>query len=422
VSELNLRAKILILLFALTGLATACTGAATTPTPAATEIPPTATLDFVVVTGSGDRATLPPTWTPTPSFTPAPPTLSPTPTATFTPVPTFTAAEICEHFTIATKPETRPYLTDESIHFLYWSDIPDALVNMSIINVETGVVSIAGAYPAAVTIGGAYGIDTPGEYEWTVSVTVPPYEELCQETGTFTVVEPPDGEQESSEDDPESTPEVEVTPESISTCPEFTVDPQFEEGQTFGADDVLTILLDTDDEGLFIRFVATRRDTGENHTIQIPGGHPFNLDMPVQLMFGNGVYDWTASLYSDATGETCATSGTFVVSSSAAGSLPIVGSTPDIVITNTPFVAPPTLVATVTATATATCVRLSAVNQTATALAITATTPIPTVRATTTACATATQRPTRTPIPTMTSPPTWTPLPSVVPPTRTKTP
>ncbi len=375
VSEHNLRLKILILLLGLFGVLAACGGAPVAPTPADTEIPPTPTLDFVVVTGSGERSTLPPTWTPLPTGTPAPPTLTPTPTETFTPAPTFTRAEVCENFTVAATPrEERPYLTGDAVTFLYLAEFPDAVVRITLVNLDTGSEQ-GGEYPTAVTPGGSYQIDEPGTYEWTIGVIVEPYNELCQQSGRFEVVAPPDSVEFTPVVEP--TEETESTGQAAGNCEGFTVEPAFTEGQEFAADDTISITLNSDADDLFMRVVFEHQLTRETHTIEVPTGQPFTLDLPVALLFGPGIYEWTASLYSDETGEQCATSGRFAVANDAG-------------IPSTVVITPSDGQATATATATPTaqdCVPLTARAGTATALAVTVS-PTPTARASATPCPT----------------------------------
>ncbi|MFN8373443.1 MAG: hypothetical protein U0694_11285 [Anaerolineae bacterium] len=353
-----MRPTILTLMLALLALLAACSGTPAAPT--STVLPPTETIPFIIVTGGGERSTLPPTWTPTSTYSPIPPSYTPSPTLTFTPTATYTAAEVCDHFTVATKPRAgRPYLTGSSVPFLYLAEFTDALVHISIINRETGDEQ-GGQYPAAVTPGGSFQIDEPGTYDWTIGVIMAPYDELCQQSGSFIVVAPPEGSGSPTEGEATEEATAEATAESISDCPNFIVDPQFEEGQSFSASDIVSIALDSDDSAPFMRVVVTYRETSETHTLQIPSGAPFTLDLPVQLLFGAGTYDWSASLYGEAQGETCVTSGTFVVRDSLAAGTPIVftpspaTATSAVTPRSTPTAAPPTASSTATRRASAT--------------------------------------------------------------------
>jgi hypothetical protein len=315
VSERNLHSKISILLLGLITLLVGCTGTPS-PTPTNVAIAPTETPNFVVVTGEGVRPTLPPAWTPTDTPTSVPPTLTPSITPTFTPSPTFTVDEMCTHFTVVNTPRSgRPYLTGAIVPFMYYAEFPDALIRIYIVNEETGE-DIEGSYPSAVSIATQFPMDVEGTYEWTIGLVTQTYGEICQQTGTFTVVTPPDqtgGDVPSTASATAEATESESTQEALAICDIFTVEPDFVEGQVFDQTESVNVTLNADASEVFIRFVVTRRDTNQRQTVQVPGGIPFTLNLPARLLYGAGVYDWSATIYNDQIGQQCEQSGSFAV-------------------------------------------------------------------------------------------------------------
>jgi hypothetical protein len=268
---------------------------------------------------------------------------------TFTPTATFTVEEVCDKFTVVNSPRQGQRLQASNvISFLYLAEMADALVQISIIHRQTGAEQ-GGVYPAAITLGGSFRLDDPGTYDWTIGIILQPYGELCQQSGTVTVLQAqptPTNFTTQSPTQATAIPSPETTAQAGNICARFTVEPQFTEGQLLGIADTLSINLNIDERSLFVRVVVSKNDTDETHTIQIPGGRSFLAELPAELLFGEGTYTWTASLYSDAAGEQCITSGTFML-----GSQPLLINTPTSTTPSTVVPTPASPTARLTATA-----------------------------------------------------------------------
>jgi hypothetical protein len=201
----------------------AACGGTTSPTPA-----PTATSVLQrVVTPSGERPTLPPSWTPTftPTITPTPTlTLTPTitPTLTLTPSPTpLTLDAVCEGFALNVRPADTTYNPGDIITFDLGSVHEVVVIDFRAENRDTGDVV---SFPL---IGGQFytmalapeQFPATGRYTWMVSVSYGEESGLCARSGAFTL-----------SDEVEATPEVtaEITPElTPEVTPEVTTEAPF---------------------------------------------------------------------------------------------------------------------------------------------------------------------------------------------------
>ncbi len=127
------------------------------------------------------------------------------------------------------------------------------------------------------------------------------------------------------------TPTATATPlPSLSElCDSFTVDTQFQDGDTFGWNDTLSMVFGTTLSAvrdpasgnaitLVVRFLATRPADGENLGVQLDGGQVSAIQLPVDQLPGPGDYDWKVAVYGDGIGEQCVHAGSFVVTRSAA--------------------------------------------------------------------------------------------------------
>jgi hypothetical protein len=139
----------------------------------------------------GVAPTLPPTWTPT--FTPAPsdtPTMTRTPTPTVTPSPTqtLTPNEICKTFELVGRPRegvSTSYIG--TIGFGWTGAPPDSLVVISLRHVDSDE-EVLGQFSADAGINAAIDLEALpewGNYNWTLSLFLEPYGELCPFTGSF---------------------------------------------------------------------------------------------------------------------------------------------------------------------------------------------------------------------------------------------
>jgi hypothetical protein len=151
---------------------------------------PVATEVLPITTPSTRTApTLPPVWTET--FTPTP---SSTPTATVTPTPTatFSAAQVCEGLenSLALM-EDVTVRNDEGLRFVAGLEAEDAALTLRFQRRGSDTPSdeavIPGGNSFLLNVGVTY---EPGIYDWTISVTSPVYEEICQDEGSFEVIAP----------------------------------------------------------------------------------------------------------------------------------------------------------------------------------------------------------------------------------------
>jgi len=184
-------------------LLTACGGSDETPPPTVAASPsltqthtpifdvqvmPTITPGATATVFIAQRATLPPTWTPTLT-----PTITTTPTITDTPLPTatLTESEICEEdFVVGFSPEEdRIYTFDESIYIMLHSRNRNALIQFRVENQATGTTE------SFTLPGGAALIDLlsleflpePGIYDWSITLNLPERSGLCEVNGILRV-------------------------------------------------------------------------------------------------------------------------------------------------------------------------------------------------------------------------------------------
>jgi hypothetical protein len=400
VSEPNLRDKISIILLVFVAFLVGCTSTPSpTPTPVDVNIVATATSAFVVVTTEGERVELPASWTPTDTPTLVPPTLTPSITPTFTPSPTFTVDEMCTRFTVVNTPRSgRPYLTGAIVPFMFYAEFPDAMIRIFIVNTETGE-ELEGAYPSAAAIGAQFPMDVVGTYEWTIGLVTQIYGEICQEAGTFSVIAAPEQSGNVTPTATAAPTEAESTQEALAICDSFTVQPDFVEGQVFSTSENVNVTLHIDVPEVFIRFVVTLRETGQRQTVQVPGGTPFTVSLPTRLLYGAGVYDWTATIYNEQIGQQCERNGSFAVAEAGAtATFPPVTATTPAPVETTPSAVPSMSSLDLTSTAVATFFP----DNIATAMPTLdpcAVTPRSTITATVTATATTTACPTLTSTP-----------------------
>ncbi len=143
------------------------------------------------------RATLPPTWTPTASAT-ITPTASITPTPTTTPSPTVTLTlppeEICERLflgVVNTAPE-RVYARDATIPISLYSGLPNSAIRFEAINrvsERTLTINLPGGFPLIDNLP-LSNFPGPGIYDWTIEIIPDDGDPLCTRTGTLTIERP----------------------------------------------------------------------------------------------------------------------------------------------------------------------------------------------------------------------------------------
>lgn len=136
------------------------------------------------------RPTLPPAWTPTPSETPSlmpTVTAAPTQTPTFTITPTLTAREVCQQFVLTVAPSEGVAVDYDGIIGFSWEGAPpDSIIALSMVD-HTGEETLVQFSPdfSINTLFDLTALPTWGTYDWTLSLVLPPYGELCPQTGSF---------------------------------------------------------------------------------------------------------------------------------------------------------------------------------------------------------------------------------------------
>jgi hypothetical protein len=151
----------------------------------------TGTAAPITPTADG-RATLPPTWTPTFTHTPAPPTATitpspvpPTPTIT----PTLSKTAICDAFYTTNNLRSGQIFAWDSKVSLYVSAVPpDATVRFVAIhhfNKESNRGADLPGGQANILQLPVKNLPQTGQYDWTLSINIKAYGEICTQSGWF---------------------------------------------------------------------------------------------------------------------------------------------------------------------------------------------------------------------------------------------
>jgi hypothetical protein len=294
------------------------------------------TENIVLVTGSGIRPTLPPSWTPTFTHTPRPPTL--TPSLTFTPsiTPTLTLDELCAAFTVEhTIINGQPFSVSDQIPYIITTGASGVGIVVRFTNLDTEEIFERFLNRESIVI--SVPIDQlpgAGRYRWEIGAFTAAYQESCTQSGEFRVVgDFPDASANPPTLDPAgltpTTPTVTPTVPSATPaptlnatqqalaeviCEEFTFLYALEDGFVFLPGDRVVFSVSLDAPDAVIRWAAVNTTTGQRIQFDYPGASIVSSEsIPVEDLPGSGDYEYSAYLYSPQLGNFCATSGTFRV-------------------------------------------------------------------------------------------------------------
>ncbi|MBC7812526.1 MAG: hypothetical protein H7175_15335 [Burkholderiales bacterium] len=119
---------------------------------------------------------------------------------------------------------------------------------------------------------------------------------------------------------PTDTPPPSPTRTADDLCAGFSAEIGFEDGHLFAADSTIALIVISDAPDSSVIFYAEHHRSGDNRSVEMPGGQMIGMELDAAVLPHSGRYDWRLYLDSPVYGEICERSGYFIVLGAAAES------------------------------------------------------------------------------------------------------